>query len=108
MNSSKLRHSKQQFNTIFRRLVSFSSATMQNKPHDLCSNLSKTVGINDEKIFSGKPSKDSLSDKMPTFEKIRSMPNNATKTLFMNLDQLAILAKRLVVFLSDYGTGNYM
>ena len=50
------------------------------------------------------PSKPSTSD-APTFDEIRKLPHDFSKSLYFNPDQLGLLKKRLVVFLSDYGSG---
>lgn len=105
MSSLDQKNSKQQFNNIFQRLVSFSSATKQKKPHDLCHNILKNLGMNEMKLFTGVFTNNSSTSETPKFEEIRKMPNNAMKTLYMNFDQLGLLTKRLVVFMSDFGTG---
>ena len=106
MSRSLMKEAKKQFNVLFSRIVSFSSTTFHKKPHDLSKKISDTLITNKEKVFSGMQSKKTSISESATFEEIRSMPSNAFKTLYMNMNQIGILAKRIVVFLSDFGTGN--
>ena len=105
MKPSALKNSMKQFNCLFRRLVSYSSATKQKKSHDLSHKLSNTTGNIKNHVFTGTPSKSNFTSDNLSFEQIREMPSTAMKILYMGYDQLGILGKRLVVFLSDFGTG---
>ena len=107
MNKSSINNAKEQFNLLFTRIVSFSSLTSHKKLCDLSYKSPKAHDINPDKISSGIISKDPNIPDSATFDQIRSMPNNAFKVLYMNMEQIGMLAKRLVVFLSDYGTGDF-
>ena len=108
MNSKLLSESVKQFRNMFKRLVSFSSATRAPMPKKMCQNLPNVIAPNGEKITSGHTKSTRLTAETLNFQDIRSEQNNAFKTLYLNIGQVGLFCKRLVVFLSDYGTGNYV
>ena len=100
-----LDESDEQFQNIFRRLVSFSSATRAPMPKKMCNNLPNVIDSEGEKITSGHTKSKTLTAETLSFQQIRSENHNAFKTLYLNPSQVGLFSKRLVVFLSDYGTG---
>ena len=109
MNRESKKELRKNFLMLFRRLVSFSSVTRTSLPKNLSKSWEQIEGANIEYIVPGYTEPGSSCSETPTFQGIRTMAHNAFKTIYFNPDQIGLLfgrlAKRLVVFFSDFGTG---
>ena len=97
------------FVTLFRRLVSYSSVSRTTQPKSLSKGWEQVEGDRAENITSGYTEPPPLYSEQPLLSEIRQMAHNAYKAVYFNPGQFGLLfgrlAKRLVVFLSDFGTG---
>ena len=98
-----------EFGHLFDRLVHFSSTIQQS--HSGIENMAwkQIQGNIFHSISSGYTASDlasnSAPESLPSFSDVRHMPHTASKILYFNPEQIGLLSKRILMFLSDYGSG---
>ena len=105
---------QKEYKNIMQRLVGFSSLTKRKIPQYSAHAFEQVVGDIDSPIIGGfTPSKEAsfFQESHPDFDAIKLMPYTAAKVLYLEKDQVGLLTKhcpRLLVFLSDFGSGKQL